>query len=194
MSLNLWTQVWAFKQQVNFMLDNTISRFDTGVISSSITRPANTTQYAAGDVIAAVTTNNHFVFSGCLRTGFNTGFLSGARITSSANQSTKLDAQLFLFSSSQDGTDPITETADNAAWSPTDDELAARIGVVNFPVADWFAGDVTSGAGGNSGCDANNLGVVLRSNPDIYGVLVARNTYTPVSGEVFTISLLVTRD
>lgn len=165
-----------------------ITTFYTKELRDSITRPANTTAYTAGDVIAEVTTNDHFVFSDAVKAGHNTGMISNARIFSSANQGTKLDAELWLFHTN------ITEAGDNAAFAPTDAELLTLVGIIDFPVASWKAGNATAGADGNSVCVVENIGIAFRAIQNLYGVLVARNAYTPVESEVFTIDLVIAQD
>jgi len=153
----------------------------TGSTRASFTRPANTTQYAAGDTMsdsAAVMT-----FPKALKEF--SGAIQQAILVDSANQSTLLDAELWLFD-----TAPAVPT-DNAAIAFTDAELARLIGVISFASVDSKVGIPTSGADGNVVNVQSGLGIPvvgLRTN-DIYGVLVARNAYTPVSGEIFTVIL-----
>lgn len=167
-----------------------ITTFKTVVIRDAITRPANTTAYTAGDVIAEVTTNDHLLFSEVVRKGPNhgSGMITNAIIRSSANQGTKLDAELWLFSVD------MTEVADNAAFAPTDAELLTLVGVIDFPVASWKAGAATAGAGGNAVCLVENIGIAFRTTENLYGVLVARNAYTPVASEIFTVDLVIAQD
>lgn len=172
-------------------VSNTNTIFLTKIVTDSITRPANTTAYAAGDAISEDTTNDFFTFSELCKAPNYSALISGAIIYSSANVSTKLDADLFLFASNN----LPTEDADNAAWTPTDAELLTCIGVINFPTGSWHAGDVTSGAGGNAMCSVDNLGMAIKPGTgNVVGQLIARNAYVPVSGEVFTISLKVAQD
>lgn len=156
------------------------------VVSDSITRPSNTTAYAAKDAVSDVTGNAHFQFDRALLDGVRRGEIVAARITSSAGSvSTALDGELWLFH-----TDPDA-VADNADWTISDAQVLNRVGIVEFPAADWRLNTnnctcdvypnipfvpVTDGAGG---------GRIL------YGQLVARNAYTPASAEVFTIELLI---
>lgn len=139
---------------------------------ASIMRPANTTQYAAGDVItgtvAAVMT------FGAPHEGT---IVSGLLIDSSV-EATKIDADLMLFSEAP------TIAADNAAFSPTDDEMAYLQAVVTF------AGSGFKAAAVNGAIQTANLQQgFIAPEGRLHGVLVARNTYTPVSGEVFTVKV-----
>lgn len=170
---------------------NAIIEFQTAKVSASLTRPSNTTQYAAGDVISAVTTNNHFEFADAVRRGPSllSGSISSARIVSSANQATKLDAELWLFD------EDIAEVADNFAFAPTDAEMLTLVGIIPFPVADWYVGKADSGTDGNAVCQVDGLSIAFQAKTTtLYGQLVARNAYTPISAEVFTVDLLITQD
>lgn len=171
-------------------------RGSTGA-GSSLTRPANTTAYTAGDVISAVTSNDHFTFGATSndaskRTGRaspGTLAINVARLWSSANQSTKLEAELWLFNAD------IAEVADNAAFAPTDTEMLTLVGIIDFPAANWKVGTATSGADGNAVCEIRNLDFPVMANPGrLYGQLVVRNGYVPIASESFVVDLVCTLD
>ena len=158
----------------------------TKIKDGSITRPGNTTTYADGDVVTG-STPAAMGFDYPPLNGDGLAILQHALLTSSANQSLKLEADLWLFSSAPEAVD-----ADNAAWTPTDDDLAKLITVVEFRSANWRAGNAQSGANGNAVCQLTNLAVpVPRASTDkmLYGVLVSRNAYIPVSDEAFMVRL-----
>lgn len=149
------------------------------VHTASLTRPADTTAYAAGDVVTAGT-------AAALSFGLNTsaGRIRSALLIDSASQATKPDIDLMLFDSS------LTPDADNAAFTPTDAEMGTLIGVISFAGSAFKTGDATVGAGGNGVIVSGGLDILLSgASETIYGVLVARNAYTPVASEVFTIRL-----
>lgn len=165
----------------------------TARVSASLTRPSNADAYAAGDVIAAVTTDDHFTFSGMGRDGkdLRSGSIDAAVLISSANQTTKLDGELWIFDTD------IAEVGDNAAFAPTDAELDNLIGVIDFGVDDWKEGDATSGADGNAVNAKTGIQLPFKAkdkNRELFGVLVARNAYTPVSAEEFTVILTISKD
>ena len=167
-------------------------QFNTKVAVSSVTRPANTIDYTAGDVVSTVT-DAHFTFVDAARPGTQNKQLGGsiatARLHSSANVATKMDAELWLFHTD------IAEVADNSAFAPTDAEMLTLVGVIDFATANWKAGIATAGAAGNAVCEAFNLGLAFKSaTTTLYGQLVVRNAYVPVSGEVFTAELVISRD
>ena len=168
-----------------------------GVASDSITRPSNTTAYAAGDVVSEVTTNDHLTFSlANLTSGFQvvgTGKIESARCMINANQATKPDLELWLFDTD------IAEVADNSAFAPTDTEILTLVGVIDFAVANFKVGLAGSGAAGNIVQQINNLDIPYKTagdnqNGNLYGQLVVRNAYTPISAELFHVELVVAQD
>ena len=170
-----------------------IVEFNTALSISALTRPADTTAYAAGDVISDATGDAHFTFAESLRPGNKKSHLSGSiatvRLHSSANVATKLDAELWLFHTD------IADVADNAAFAPTDAEALTLVGIISFATANWKEGNAGADAAGNAVIEARNLGLALRgASPTLYGQLVARNAYIPVSGEIFTCELIISQD
>lgn len=156
----------------------------TQILSGLITRPADTTTYTAGDVVGAAAlsfgpTGPSKGQGGELRTG---------ALISSQNATTKPDLELWLFSANV-----ASVTADNAAFAPTDAELATLIGVVPFPVASWKVGNTGSAAAGNSACVATGINIPLGVDT-VYAVVVVKNAYVPVSTETFTINLGLLRE
>jgi hypothetical protein len=163
----------------------------------TLTRPNDTDTYTAGDVISAVTTNDHFKFGFASndqskRTGRSspgTLTINAARLWSSANQALKLEAELWLFHTD------IVEVADNAAFAPTDAEMLTLIGIIDFPALYWRAGTATAGANGNAVCETRNIDLPVECRSGrIYGQLVVRNAYIPVASEIFVVDLVTTLD
>ncbi len=157
----------------------------TKSVAVSFTRPADTTTYTAGD-IASNSTSLPVVltFNDVLKD--NCGSIQHAMLLDSANQTTLLDSELWLFTTAP------AATNDNSAVAFTDAELAFLVGIIDFAVADGKVGLATSGAGGNSVNVQASLGIPIKSptvSNTLYGVLVVRNAYIPVSGEIFTITL-----
>ena len=154
-------------------------------ISKSVTRPSDTTAYTAGDVVGNGAT---ITFAGAARRSGESGVIQQAIIFSSAYVATAPDLELWLFDTT------ITADADNATFTPTDAELATLIGIIEFPTADWHGGDLTAGVGGNHVCCVQNIGMPFNATGNdsaIYGVLVTRNAYVPISAEVFTVRLQI---
>jgi hypothetical protein len=162
---------------------------NTVQVSASITRPANTTAYTAGDVLANVTDNNYLTFSEVSSGRSNTGMLHAVRVITSQNATTKPDLDLFLFSAT------IVEVADNGAAAFTDAEMLTCVGRIAVPVAGFVAGAIAAAGAGNAVCEVRNIDMpYVAAGQTLYGQLVARNAYAPISGEVFTVQLILSLD
>lgn len=152
--------------------------FDT-TNSISFTRPNDTTQYAIGDAISDSTSApTPITFSEICDFMGGTLVLYEVIITSSAKQGTLPQMNLWLFN-----TIP-TATNDNSALSLTDTQNNTCIAVI--PLTTSFS------ATNNSRLEVSNLRRILRlasSSKNLYGLLEATNTYTPVANEVFTITI-----
>ena len=161
----------------------------TAIASDSLQRPADTTQYTAADQVAPSTTaaNNRNLEFTVARVDGGTGIITHAVLVDSSSESTKPSFDLLLFDS------PVTNVADNAAAAPTDTEVEAAIGVISF---DGPSGANFKVAGANGIIVASNLNIpfACRNGRKIYGILVARNAYTPVSREIFTLRLGILQD
>lgn len=154
--------------------------------STSFERPNNTTAYTIGDVVCNSTSAPVILsFQNPVKDG--NAVLMTATIVSSANQATKPYLRLWLFDAT------VVMDNDNAAFTPTDAEMATLLHVIAFPDTSWLGGDLTSGAGGNAMCNAQNLWLPISLEPRLdsrlFGVLVAGNAYTPVAEEAFTVRL-----
>lgn len=166
-----------------------VTRF-TRTVFQEVTRPADTNAYTAGDVISDSTSAPTVItFGNVARESGGNGTIVHAVCVDSANVATKPDLELWLFDTT------VTPDNDNAAFTPTDAELKTLVGVIAFPTASFKAGDATSGAGGNSICEATSLNIAFKAagatNSALYGVLVVRNAYVPVSAESFFFRLKI---
>lgn len=151
-------------------------------VDAEFTRPSDTTAYAAGDVICNSTSAPTILeFSVGQRNGA-TGVILRGTLIDSASEATALSAELWLFDTT------ITMDNDNAAFTPTDAEMKTLVGVLSF--TSRKVGTASDNCEFRS--DESNIPFACTSGTrKLYGVLVARNAYTPVSGEVFTVRLKV---
>jgi len=157
------------------------------ITRGSVTRPANTTAYAANDAISDVTGDAHFTYSCPGVESKFTGEIVGARLVSSVAGTTNADFTLLLFSAD------VADVADNAAMTLTDDEARTFIGSISF-------------TNGNFQTATNNkfqqvaTNILFQGSKDsggsgaIYGQLIADAAYTPASGEVFNVDLMIRSD
>lgn len=166
----------------------TISTSHIRTRSAGYTRPSDTNAYTAGDVVANSTSAATILtFAGAtLGKLGSTILMSATCVTSASVAAAKPDLQLWLFDTT------ITMDQDNAVFTPTDAELLTLLHIVSFPVAAFVVGDATAGAGGNAVCNAQNLWLPINTviaDNSIYGVLVVRNAYAPVSAETINVRL-----
>lgn len=157
--------------------------------SYSFTRPADTTQYAAGDLVANSTTAASVVpMSWSLQRLSGTGLIKGIRLYKSAASATAAIFNVHLFTA-----DPGTPTnGDNGAFAVA--SAANYLGEVAIDMS-------TTGSPGTAylfkrSADLN-IGVDM-ANPTgvLYGLLEAgtAGTYTPASEEIFKIVLEIERN
>lgn len=157
-------------------------------VGASITRPSDTTPYTIGDVINESTSAGAVITFPLSGPGasvgkLGSGVIQSATLISSVAASTKLEGRLWLFDTT------LTADNDNAEFTPTDAEMRTLVAVIQFPSTAWINAGATSP---NAVCQAQNLWLPINTLKDdnaLYGVLEARNAYTPASGEVLTIRL-----
>lgn len=159
-------------------------------VTASYTRPADTNVYAVGDVLANSTSAASILtFAGVARAPGLGFLLDGVTLIQSAAPTLPPSLELHLFDTS------ITMQNDNAAWNPTDADLARSLGYVKFPGT-----QIAGAASGGNGNYVLSIPSDIKSRAaasattSIYGVVVVRNGYTPVSGETFTFRLHVVKD
>lgn len=155
----------------------------TVVVSASFTRPSDTTQYAVGDLVANSTTAGSCVplkFGPVVEAQGDACRIEAARIFKTGTSVTSAAFRLHLWR-----IDPGTPgNGDNGALSEAG---ANYLGALDVSVDRAW----TDGAFGR-GLPLTNT--PMTSAPggggrELYGYLEARGTYTPASGEVFTVTL-----
>lgn len=153
-----------------------------GNISASFTRPADTTAYAVGDLVAnSVTAGSVVPMAFKLTNSFPMGQfrLTRARLYKSGAVITNATFRLHLYQAL-----PTVTNGDNGAW-------------LSSNAADWLGNiDVSSmlafsdGAAGTGSCPAGSEQYVRQAQgKTVYGLLAALGAYTPASAEVFTVVL-----
>jgi hypothetical protein len=156
----------------------------TLVISAvTLTRPADTTAYAAKDAVSNSTSSpSVLTFSSVGRVNAGTGYITGARLTT--DQSTNVaQYRLHLYA--------IAPTAinDNAAQTLLWADRTKRVGYIDIgPI-------VTEGSGSDA---ASGLNIDIRlpykcdtSDTNLYGLLETLTAFTPASAQNFYISLSI---
>ena len=146
--------------------------------SASFTRPADTTAYASGDLVANSTTAGSVVpMTFTIRPENRQALIRRVRIKKSGTSIANASFRLHLYNTST-----ITNAnGDNGAWSTNN--VANYVGSVDVTLDKAF----TDGA---QGVGAPSIGSEMNyDNGLCYGLLEARNAYTPASAEIFTVEL-----
>jgi hypothetical protein len=148
-------------------------------VTTSLTRPADTSGYNAGDAITSSTSAPaDLTFSNCARISGGSGTIIGAVIMTDNDPATRLSGELWLFDST------ITLTNDNAAFSVTDSDMEKLVDIIPFSFFD--AGNQGVASIGNL-----NIGFTCVGSANLYGQFRARAAYTPASAEKFTARLKI---
>jgi hypothetical protein len=163
----------------------------TQAASSTITRPADTTAYASGDLVAnSVTAGSvtNLQFTTLARVSGGSGVIVGAQIQKSTNSTTNAAFRLHLFNTAP----TYTSAGDNSAMTTVVVASAkGYLGYIDISAMVGFS-DVAWG----SGAPDNSRGGIpyVATAQIIYGLLEARGAYTPGNAEVFTITLDALQD
>ena len=171
-------------------------RWNVGGLSvfpeAEFTRPADTTQYTANDVVAQSTTaasNKLLVFRNCVLVPGGTGILYSGLLFASTDAATNPNFSLALFN-----TEDITIAADNAASTVTDAQARNMVAAGTF--------DGTNGAnvhtlGANLVITATSIGQTFKcaeGSRNLYGLVIDRGGYTPASAEIIAFKIFVLQD
>jgi hypothetical protein len=152
-------------------------------VRASFTRPADTTQYTAGDVVSDDdTTPTRLTFTDALRNAGGSGVIVNASMIVGSNQATAGDYELWVFDAAP------TAMEDNAAFDPSDAEMQSVVARLVFDTA--VVGDATSGADGNQYYEAATVSNVVESaDGNLYGIVVVRNSYTPIASDLYSLTI-----
>lgn len=148
----------------------------------TFTRPANTTAYTSGDLVANNVTAGSVVpmeFTAA-RTAANSFSISRIRLRKSGTSVTNAAFRVHLYAAA-----PTPANGDNATWST--DKAADYIGSYDITMDKAF----TDGA---FGAVTGTMMHRLAAGDKIYALIEARGAYTPVSGETFGLRLEVVQD
>lgn len=149
------------------------------IVGSTVTRPADTTAYASGDLVANSTTAGSVTpisFASVSRGSGHLVRVRRVRIKTSSVSVTNAAFRVHLFK----GAGTITcANGDNAAFST--DGAADYLGSVDVTVSQAF----TDGAFGAATTEINGV----PATTTLYGLIEARGAYTPTSAGTFIVSL-----
>lgn len=159
----------------------------TSVATASFVRPANTTAYAAGQLVAASTTAGSVTALqfNAARVAGGSGLIRRARLTKSGTSLTSATFDLMLYRPTAGGTCPTSAAGDGAAFST--DSALMYLGRIPIAMDQAF----TDGAKG-FGTPATGSEIAFDSPAGLTtlcGLVRVTGAYTPLSGEVFTVAL-----
>lgn len=182
------TAVVEAREQSSNVFRQVITTSTVKRVSANFTRPADTTAYAIGDIVANSTTAGSVVaLSWSIAVAATTQSLATflirrARLKKSGTGITNASFRLHIY-----GTNPAASSGiaggDNAAWSVND---AAWLGYFDFGSMLAHRDCAQAYAAPASGAE---IAHALSSGQTIYGLIEARGVYTPASAEVFTAEL-----
>lgn len=150
------------------------------LVTGSFTRPANTTQYASGDLVANSATAGSVVpITLAIGRGdggaAKTGMIRRLRLRKSGTSITNASFRIHLYRTSS----ITTANGDNGAFST--DQAANYVGKVDIVMDQAF----TDGASGNG---VPTVGSEFNfASANYYALIEARAAYTPADSETFTL-------
>lgn len=151
------------------------------------TRPNDTTQYTAADVVSGNTELARL--RNCVRVPGGSGLLYSGLMWASTDAATNPNFDVVLFDTTQ-----ITLAADNAAGTVADAEALRQVAVITFDGT--VAANVTT-TGANLMIRATAVGQGFKcaeGQTDLWAVVIDRGAYTPAALEQFRFRLCILQD
>lgn len=155
----------------------------TAIKGGSFTRPADTTAYALGDLVANNTVAGSVVpitvNAGRVTNG--TGMARRVRLKKTSTSLANASFRVHLYKDS-----PTCANGDNAAWSTTESNYLGACDVtMDEAFTDGAKGIGVPNAGGEINFDCSS------GTANIFALIEARAAYAPASGETFSLSVEV---
>lgn len=162
----------------------------TRLATGTMTRPSDTTQYAAGDGITTATSSaSGMSVTNAARVSAGSGIIFGGVLEKSATSATSASFRGWIY---QDA--PSAVPNDNSAFT-------AAVHADYQKLVGTFTCDMSSvGVAGSDGLrgpitlERTNMAFKLASGTSLTVILEARGTYTPASAEVFRLALDIAQD
>jgi hypothetical protein len=158
---------------------------NSAVVGGSFNRPADTTAYAIGDLVANSTTAGSVTPIACAaaRVSAGTGVIRRVRLTTTKTGTTGAEVfRVHLFKTS-----PTAANGDNGAFS-ANGRVAVGLGYIDVTMSALYS----DGAKGFTAADI--VFDAAAGSQNIYALIEARSTYAPATGETFTLALEVLQD
>lgn len=153
------------------------------VKGAPITRPANTTAYASGQLVAndTVAANVAPIPVAICRQGGDVGLIKGVRLEKSGTSTANASFRVHLFR-----TAPTLTNGDGGAYLPTNGRASAEIAYFDVTM-DQVYGDGAKGTIGVS----ERVYTCPATATALYALIEARGAYTPASAELFNVAFEV---
>lgn len=166
------------------IIGQVLSAFAT--ITSSVTRPADTTAYAANDAWAnsdSAPTAGGYTFTSAARASGKSGIITDLIVVSSNDPATLLYGELWVYDSAV-----ATADNDNAAFTSSDADTLLLVAVIPFVLASTAGGSSTT-----SYAHVQNLSVGFTAigTANLRFKVKVKNAYTPASAEVLSFRLKI---
>ena len=148
--------------------------------SSSLVRPANTTAYASGDLVANSTVAGSVLplLLVASRTDAGSVLVERVKVHKTGVSISGASFRVHMFSVA-----PVPTVGDNAVFATSG--ASGYLGSADVVIGQVF----TDGASGFSDTTVKPIRARLDSGYTIYALIEARGAYTPVSAETFTVTL-----
>lgn len=154
-------------------------------LTTTITRPADTTAYAVNDTYADSTsapTAGGFTFTGAGSASGKSGVITALTVINSNDPATPMQGELWIFDSAP------TAVNDNAAFALSDADALKLVGVIPFALL-----TTTGGSGTNSFFHLAGLGLGFTcvGTANLRFLVKLKNAYVPANAETLTFRLNV---
>lgn len=160
---------------------------NTAVVGGNFTRPANTTAYSVGQLVANSTAAGSVQPIACAvaRKNAGTGVITGLRLSKSGASLVNAAFRVHLFK-----TAPTSIAGDGVTFAGAVNGVTAiAIGYFDITMDQTYS----DGAKGFAAINGKAFDAAAGSQ-NVYALIEARGAYTPVSGETFTLALEALRD
>lgn len=160
------------------------------IAAAVMTRPADTTAYTAGDLVANSVTSGSVVplsFPGLASIAGNAVAVTGAKISKSTTTLTNASFRLHLFNVL-----PVNSVGDNAPFDTSGalgvSTAAGYVGYINVTMD--ISGTAASSGRGTPSSPASDKIISAPATGGLWGLLEVTAAYAPGNAETFTVSLV----
>jgi len=155
-------------------------------VTGTFTRPADTTAYAANDIVSNSTGGSTLVtLSNALRVNAGTGYIVGCRVATNKKSITPR-IRVHVYNASNP-----TVSVDNAAAQFKYADISKRVGSFDLPAMSTGADTTNSDMSAATDWTLRIPTKAAASDTALYVLLETLDAYTPASGDSYTVELLI---